>query len=99
MLITSRSRDRRRGVILIVVLSMLTLFAIVGITFVMVANAQATSSQVAADSERQFRPEVDPEGAFALFLGQLLYGVNDTDDEIGIYSALRGHDLARSIYG
>src|SRR5262249_28891966 len=39
-----------------------------------------------------WRADIDPEFLLSYFLGQLIY---DTDD---IYSAMRGHGLARSIY-
>jgi hypothetical protein len=80
-----------------VVLAMLTLFALVGVTFVLMADSAALSARLARQSESQFRPDIDPEAALALALGQLLYDVND--DAPGIYSALRGHSLARNLYG
>src|SRR5438105_15244072 len=94
----SRYRPQRRGVILIVVLAMLTLFAIVGVSFVLVANSQADSARLAREAESRSRPDVDPEAAFALFLGQLLYPISDNDNA-AIFSSLRGHDLARNAYG
>lgn len=99
MLITRspRYRSQRRGVILIVVLSMLTLFTILGITFVLVANAQADSARLARQSETQSRPDIDPEAAFAFFLGQQLY--DQSDDATGVLSSLRGHSLGRNMYG
>lgn len=83
--------------ILIVVLSLLTLFAIVGITFVLVADSHALSSKLAREAETTFRPDMDPEAAFSMFLGQLVYDVED--DERGIYSGLRSHSFARTMYG
>ena len=97
LLIQGRSGRRRKGVILLVVLSMLTLFALVGISFVLVADSQATSSRIAREAEQAFRPEIDAEAAFSLFLGQLLYDV--PDDATGVLSALRGQSLARNMYG
>src|SRR5262249_56723041 len=80
-----------------VVLSLLTLFAIVGITFVLYADSEATAARVARESETAQRADVDPELAFSYFLGQLLYDC--LDDESGVYSALRGHSLLRNLYG
>src|SRR5262245_25968559 len=87
----------RRGVILLVVITMVTLFAVVGLSFVFYAEAEATASKLAREAESQYRPDVDPEMALAYFLGKLIYG--ERDDEAGVYSALRGHDLARTMYG
>src|SRR6266511_3345480 len=87
----------RRGVILLVVVALLTLFAVVGLTFQLYANAQAASARLAREAECPTRPDVDPEVLLAYFLGQLVYDAGD--DEPGVCSALRGHGLARSMYG
>src|ERR1700733_11764362 len=89
--------ESRRGLVLLVVIAMLTLFAIVGISFVYYAMAQADTARIAREAETQFKPDITPEDAFALFLGQLIYDV--TDDINGVYSALRGHSFVRTIYG
>src|SRR5262249_28967868 len=88
---------RRRGMVLLVVITMLTLFAVVGLSFVYYAESEATSAKLARESETLVRPDVDPELALSLFLNQLVYGVRD--DEAGAYSSLRGHDLSRGVYG
>ena len=79
------------GVILMVVLSLLTLFAIVGLTFVFYADSSATSSDIALRAENQTRPDYDPEAAMSLFLGQIIYDL--PDDVTGVYSSFRGHSL------
>jgi hypothetical protein len=94
-------------VILLVVVVLLTLFAIVGLTFVLYAESQATSSRVARETETLFRADEDPDTLLGFFLNQLIYDVNDIDQNsannpnpgVGVYSALRGHSLARSMYG
>ena len=55
----------------------LTLFAIVGISFVLYADAEAASARVAREAETQQRADMDPQQALAFFLGQLIYDVND----------------------
>ncbi len=95
---------RRRGVILLVVLAMITLLAILGITFVMNADATATGAriyreaQVISSYSRINDLTVTDSGiAWESFLGQLIYDLND--DDTGIRSAFRGHSLARTKYG
>ncbi len=96
---------RRRGVVLMVVLAMLTLFTIIGITFVYLSDSYALSFRTSREAENVQRPEIDPEAAISFVLSQLIYDVNDTGDTTaaglsgGIYSSLRGHSLARNMYG
>ena len=89
--------NARRAVILMVVLSLLTLFALVGITFVLYADAQATTARVSREAETAQRADVEPEQALAFFLNQFIYDVPDTVSGVG--SGLRGHSLARTMYG
>jgi hypothetical protein len=88
--------NTRRGVILLVVLALLTLFAIVGISFVLYASRQADSSRYNRESEAPPQPDMDPELLLSYFLNQLIF---DVDDVNGVYSGLRGHSLARNMYG
>src|SRR6516165_7265143 len=92
-----RSSPQRRGVILLIVLALLTLFAILGLTFVYYASAAAGAARLERESLAATRPDADPELLLAHFLGQLLYDA--PDDETGVYSALRGHSLARNLFG
>lgn len=92
--------DTRRGVILMVVLALLTLFAILGLSFVLYADSSARSGQISREAESAVvKPNVDldPDALFAFLMGQLLLPVDDT--VAGVYSGLRGHDLARNMYG
>src|SRR5690349_11508210 len=90
--------DERRAVILMVVLALLTLFAILGITFVLYADSEATSARIAREAENQPRADWDPQSALAFALGQLIYDVPD-NTITGVGSGLRGHSLARTMYG
>jgi hypothetical protein len=74
----------------------LTLFAVVGLAFVLYANAEAKSARILRESVSPQRADVDPELLLGFFLRQLIY---DRDDFTGAYSALRGHSLARLMYG
>jgi hypothetical protein len=87
----------RKGVILLVVISLLTLFAIVGLSFVLYANAEANASKIYREAANQNQIDMEPELLFNMFLGQLIYDVND--DYTGVYSAMRGYSLGRGICG
>src|SRR5438132_4414470 len=91
---------RRRGVILIVVLALLTLFAVIGLSFVLYANSAAESAELGRDAETlagtNSRPDVKTNVLLNYFLGQIL---TDADNQTGVYSAMRGYSLGRYIYG
>src|SRR5262245_35358959 len=89
-------RDERRGIILLVVLTMLTLFAVVGLSFVFYADTEAFSSRTFREAENLTRPDVNTEQALSFFLAQLMFPPGDTD---GLFSAMRGHDLSTLMYG
>jgi hypothetical protein len=92
-----RTATPRKGVILLVVLSMLMLFAIVGVSFVIYANAEATTNRALREASNGTLPDLDPEQMAAFALGQIIYDV--PDDSTGVFSALRGKSLARNMYG
>src|SRR4051794_32220079 len=86
----------RRGVILLVVVLMLALFLVVGLSFVLYAESEATASRIYRETPAD-KADVPPEQLLAWALGQLIYPV--PDDVGGALSALRGHELARTMYG
>lgn len=92
----------RRGMILVAVLAFLTLFAIIGITFVLYSETVATSARYGGQAVSLTSPDMPPEECLALILGQIIYDVPDTTDASGnllVNSALRGHSMARNMYG
>lgn len=89
----SRARSERRGVVLLVVIAFLALFAGVALGFVFYAEAEAAAAQAGRQAHSNYAPDSDPELLLSYFLGQLIYDTNDP------YSAIRGHSLARSLYG
>jgi hypothetical protein len=91
---------RRQGVILLVVITLLTLFAVVGITFVIFAQSEAVASRVWRESETMRRPDMDPEMLLAYLLNQFIYGVVDQNgNRWNPGSALQYHSLAENMYG
>jgi len=80
-------------VVLLVVITLLTLFAVVGIAFVFYAQAEATAARVAREAETVRQPDADPELLLAYYLSQLIYGTSNQG------SQLRYHSLAENMYG
>ena len=81
---------RRRGVIMLVVLSMLVLFMLVGTTFLITSSQYRQASRII---ESQGRNTLQPEDLLERALMQLL---RDTGNR---YSAARTHSLLRDTYG
>ncbi len=108
---SSRSRRRRSGAILFIVVAFLALGLSLGIAFVFYAHQQAASMRIYREAAQGGRTahvnqgtrgstdESPPQVAelASAGLGQLIYDV--PDDESGIGSALRGGSLARTMYG
>ena len=90
-------RPKRRGVVLLVVLAMLALFAALALSFVLYADAEAVAAGYALQAQQRAEPDADPELLLAYFLNQLLFDTKD--DELGVASALRGHSLMRTMWG
>src|SRR5262245_14247328 len=94
---------RRSGVILLIVVSMLALFLVVGLTFMYYAESEASASRIyrEAFTINYDRADVDPGELLKWALGQLIYDVDDNGKVFtdGVYSAMRGHSLARNMYG
>jgi hypothetical protein len=89
MLASRQSRTKRRGIVLILVLGMLALMAVIGVTFATYSGQQKISARNYLGSVLQ--PQADELLDFAL--SQL---IGDTSD---VRSAIRGHSLARDMYG
>ncbi len=90
-------RSPRRGAILLVVLTLLALFAVIGLAFVLYAESEANASRIARESVTNTNTTglnaIDSTQAVNSFLGQFIYSNNDGN------SALNGYDMARMIYG
>lgn len=85
-----RNPSGRRGVILLIVLTLLVLFSLIGITFLVVASRyRASAVQFARAQQTGDAPAKLLEKA----LGQLMYGPRTNR------SALWGHDLLSDLYG
>src|SRR5277367_3045871 len=84
---------RRPGVVLLVVMAMLALFASLALSFVFYADSEADSAKNSVSAQTRDVPEVDPEVLLGYFLSKFIYPDSDP------YSAARGWSLAESMYG
>ena len=104
----------RKGMILLVVVAFLALFSVMGVTYIIYADSQLrqTTDDVNGQDVRQNPVKIidlDPSFILNFFLERFLYDQADvtlnaagaiTDPRPdSVYSALRGHSLARNIYG
>src|SRR5437870_4651066 len=89
----SQTTKRRQGMVLLVVMAMLALFASVAISFVFYADSEAFAARLHRESLMREQADIDPEHLASYFLSQFIYGTNN------IYSSGRGWDLGSSIHG
>src|ERR1043166_505585 len=89
----SEQQGGRPAVVLLVVIAMLTLFSVIALSFVFYAESEANASQMTSLSWNKNAPDADPELLLSFFLSQLVYDTNNVN------SAIRGHSLARTMYG
>ncbi len=111
MLLNTKTDVKRSGMILLIVVAFLSMFMVVGTTYLLVADSIRRTSDFdlnATDkrSDYALMPDIDPRYMFNFALGQILYDVADptifdaaTGKILTHNSSLRGHSLARDIYG
>jgi|688.fasta_scaffold20925_2 hypothetical protein len=108
MLLNTKTDVKRSGMILLIVVAFLSMFLVVGTTYLLVADSIRRTSDFdlnATDkrSDYALMPDIDPRYMFNFALGQILYDVVDPvlvgGKVVTTNSALRGHSLARDIYG
>lgn len=106
--------NRRKGMILLVVVAFLSLFAVMGVTYIIYADSQLrqTVDEVNGQDARQDSMrmvDLSPSYMLNFFLEKILYdeadavrnntGAVTNPTPKGVYSSIRGHSLARGIYG
>jgi len=83
-------RRKQRGVVLLVVVSMLVLFVLIGVTYAIVASQYRRGARIVSRTKQL---GVDPEQQLDSALYQVLRDTRSSS------SALRGHSLLRDMYG
>ncbi|MBL8795800.1 MAG: hypothetical protein JNM56_17985 [Planctomycetia bacterium] len=78
----TRQSTARQGVVLLVVISLLVLFFVVGLAFVIYSSAQATNARVFRETETVDHPEMDPEMLLSYFMGQFIYGSDNPNSAL-----------------
>ena len=108
MLLNTKTDVKRSGMILLIVVAFLSMFLVVGTTYLLVADSIRRTSDFdlnATDkrSDYALMPDIDPRYMFNFALGQILYDVVDPvlvgTKVVTTNSVLRGNSLARDIYG
>ncbi|NLE37935.1 MAG: hypothetical protein GX621_07910, partial [Pirellulaceae bacterium] len=85
-----RRGGSRRGVLLLIVLSLLAMFALIGLTFVILTNHARRSAETAGRAEQYAK---GPEDKAEMALMQCVRGTNNPA------SVLRNHSLLEDLYG
>jgi hypothetical protein len=85
----SRHRDQRRGVVLLIVVSLLALFILLGITYSLAVSHYVTASKIELQQGRLLdQPETEAD----LVFGQILY-------DTAARTVLQYHSLLMDLYG
>lgn len=91
---TCRQRaDHRPAVVLLLVVSMLALFAVVGLSFVYYAEAEANMALSRRQTESPEGADLTPDRLLAYFLNELIFDTASTKSD------MRGLSIARDMYG
>ena len=109
-----QNRQRRRAIVLLIVITLLALFAVAALGFVYYANSESDTSIANRDATAMRKVDMDPGLLLANILEQLIYGGGDVLAPLnntvypnlwsltppnGLYSSMRGNEISRSIYG
>ncbi len=95
----------RRGVILLVVIALLSMFAVVGVSFVLYSQAQSDAARIYRDSQALVgnQPQDAPKTLLGQFLHQIVFDLDDmawsNAKAVNVSSAVRGHSFARTMWG
>src|SRR5579862_8127931 len=89
--------SRRQAAILFITIVLLTLFLVIGLCFILFSESQATSARVYREANNIADALPSQDTLMNWAFSQLIYGVSD--DSSGAYSAMRGHDFGRDLYG
>ncbi|HEX3147989.1 MAG TPA: hypothetical protein VHR66_07880 [Gemmataceae bacterium] len=103
----STSKGGRRGNVTVIVVAFLSIFLVLGLTFVFYSIAEADQTKVYRDGGNGGQSGVlppthdgappEPETIFNIVMRDVIYG--PPNDLGGAFDSFRGHDLSRLIYG
>ena len=94
----STLNTRRSGIILLVVMAMLALFATVALSFVFYAEAEATASRFAAQANVPAKADADPELLLSYFLSQLIYDTDNPYSAKAMVNRMWAHFFGRGFF-
>lgn len=99
---TNSGLARRRGAILLIVLTLVALFAVVGLSFALYAEAEALAARTRREAKATSDDPPPADAMASLFLGQMLYS-GETGAAYGtgnsILKPTRGTEHATMVYG
>lgn len=88
---------RRRGAILLIVLTLIALFAVIGLSFALYAESEALGARMRREAKATSDDPPPVDAMANRFLGQLLYG--DGHGGNALLNAMRGYSMATMVYG